>query len=62
MSPLLGEIKRGGETILSSPVGEGWKGWGTLNRIPPKFDERPRADTKALAACTRELGGKGGRI
>ena len=38
MSPLLGEIKRGGETILSSPVGEGWKGWGTLNQIPPKLE------------------------
>ena len=33
-----------------------------MNRISPEFDERPRADerrkTKALAACTRELGGK----
>ena len=29
MSPLLGEIKRGGETILSSPVGEGvGRAWG----------------------------------
>ena len=36
MSPLLGEIKRGGETILSSPVGEGWKGWGTFRSCSPQ--------------------------
>ena len=40
MSPLKGETKRGVETILSSPVGKGWKGWGTLSLISPRLDER----------------------